>query len=994
MYRFTTALGVIGRNGLAPFLVAALALAGATSGSVSAQQNLPERLGAVPSSDVLPFRATERALANGLKVIVVPTGFPNLVSIDIPVQTGSRNEVEAGKSGFAHFFEHLMFRGTPNTPPEKYRELMARAGARDNASTGDDRTHYYATFAKEDLESILAVYADMFQNLAYPESDFKTEARAILGEYNKNSAEPLEKLFEVQRDAFYQKHTYKHTTMGFLRDIENMPNEYAYSKVFFQRWYRPQYTTIIVAGDVTAEQVMPLVDKYWGGWKPGAQGLRIPPQVVTPIAGQSFEIVDIPREPPPTGPKYVHVPWSSETLPFVTVGFLGPAFDENSKDSAAMEMLAALYFGQTSDLYKQLVVKEQKVDELDVDVPASVDASLFTVIARVKNPADTVYVRDRILATIQSARATTIATQRLEDAKSFDRYSLSRTVDSTERVAAVLSAYVHFKRSFDTINNRYRTLGSLTASDLQSSARKYFTDQSLIVATLASGSLPAGIDRAPALDSLSTTSTASGRGAPTSESAADVPTIVQKSPLPQITFKLLFTVGSAHDPAGKEGLAELTAAMLTRAGSARMTIDQIDAALYPTAGSFRSRTDKEMTTLTGSIHRDQWQKFVETALLQLTEPGWRQEDFERVRTRQLNALTQDLRSNNEEELGKERLQTVIFRGTPYGHVSLGTVAGVKAITLDDVKRFAQTMFTRANLTLGVSGDVRDEMLADLRTRLAALPAGTPAPRVSVQGRAPSGIEVDIIKKDTRATAVSFGFPIDVTRKHPDFVALSVARAWLGDHRNSTGQLYQRIREVRGFNYGDYAYIEAFPRGMFQFFPDPNIARSRQIFEIWLRPLVPVNAHMALRIAIHELDALAKNGLSKDEFEKTRDYLLKNVFVMTARQDQQLGYALDSRWYGIPEFTSYMREGLQKLTLDQVNSAIKQHLQARNLSVVMITDDAEGLKKALVSDAFSPVKYDGQKPKALLDEDKAIGAMKLNIAAANITITPVEEVFAN
>src|ERR1041385_8828819 len=109
---------------------------------------------AAPAGDVLPFRATERTLANGLKVIVVPTGFPNLVSIDIPVQTGSRNEVEPGKSGFAHFFEHLMFRGTPNTPPEKYRELMARAGARDNASTGDDRTHYYATFAKEDLQPI------------------------------------------------------------------------------------------------------------------------------------------------------------------------------------------------------------------------------------------------------------------------------------------------------------------------------------------------------------------------------------------------------------------------------------------------------------------------------------------------------------------------------------------------------------------------------------------------------------------------------------------------------------------------------------------------------------------------------------------------------------------------------------------------------------------------------------------------------------------------
>src|SRR5262245_45354145 len=182
------------------------------------------------ASDVLPFQATERTLPNGLKVIIVPTGFPNLVSIQIPVQTGSRNEVEPGKSGFAHFFEHLMFRGTPATPPEKYRQIMSKAGARDNASTGDDATRYYSTFAKEDLETIIGVYADMFQNLSVSEADFKTEARAVLGEYNKNSAEPVEKLLEVQRDKFFRRHTYKHTTMGFIKDIENMPNEYAYSK--------------------------------------------------------------------------------------------------------------------------------------------------------------------------------------------------------------------------------------------------------------------------------------------------------------------------------------------------------------------------------------------------------------------------------------------------------------------------------------------------------------------------------------------------------------------------------------------------------------------------------------------------------------------------------------------------------------------------------------------------------------------------------------------
>src|SRR5205823_14120054 len=120
---------------------------------------------------------------------------------------------------------------------------------------------------------------------------------------------------EVQRDRFYQSHTYKHTTMGFIKDIENMPNEYAYSKQFFDRWYRPQYATVVIAGDVTAEQVLPLVEKYWAPWK----------------GNTTADPVAIPREPQPKGPQYAHVPWTSATLPFVSVAFPSPAFVETSK---------------------------------------------------------------------------------------------------------------------------------------------------------------------------------------------------------------------------------------------------------------------------------------------------------------------------------------------------------------------------------------------------------------------------------------------------------------------------------------------------------------------------------------------------------------------------------------------------------------------------------------------------------------------------------------
>ena len=266
--------------------------------------------------DLLPFQAVEKTLPNGLRVIVVPTGFPNLVSLQIPVQTGSRNEVEPGKSGFAHFFEHMMFRGTKEFPPAKYQAILTRAGARQNAYTTDDFTNYHVTFAKEDLETILRIEADRFQNLSYPPEAFKTEARAVLGEYNKNSANPLTKLIEVQRDHAFTTHTYKHTTMGFLKDIEDMPNQFDYSRQFFDRWYRPEYATVIVAGDVDPDQVFPLVEKYFGPWKRG-----------------SFQ-VEIPQEPEPQGPVYAHVPWDTPTLPWVTVAFHGPAFSETDKDFA------------------------------------------------------------------------------------------------------------------------------------------------------------------------------------------------------------------------------------------------------------------------------------------------------------------------------------------------------------------------------------------------------------------------------------------------------------------------------------------------------------------------------------------------------------------------------------------------------------------------------------------------------------------------------------
>ncbi len=921
------------------------------------------------AGDILPFKATEKTLPNGLKVIVVPTGFPNIVSLQIPVQTGSRNEVEPGKSGFAHFFEHMMFRGTKAYPPEKYQEILTQVGARQNAYTTDDYTNYHTTFSKEDLELMLRVEADRFRNLDYSPEGFKTEARAVLGEYNKNSANPLFKLEEVQHEKAFTTHTYKHTTMGFLKDIEDMPNQLDYSRVFFSRWYRPEHTTVIVAGDVEPARVLRLVEKYWAGWKRGTYS------------------VEIPQEPPAKAPVYAHVSWASPTLPWVTVAFHGPAFSDVRKDFPAMDLLFDLEFGETSDIYKKLVEQEQKVDQMFADSGGTQDPGLSTVYARVKKIEDSAYVRDEILRVFRKAATDPVDARRLEEAKSNARYGFARRLDNTETIAATLARFVRYERSYGTLNRLYRAYAALTPADLQAVARKYFTDANLVVTTVSREEMPDAVAKLPSLASL-------GAAAAPPGAAADVDFVLQKTALPQLNVKLLFKAGSAYDPKGKEGLSALAAAMVAEAGSKDRRIDEINKALFPVAGAFRGRADKEMTTFTGFIHRDNWKAFFDIALPMLLEPGLREEDFKRLKDAQLNELKEDLRSNNEEELAKERLQADIFAGTPYGHPVLGTVAGVEAITLDDVKGFIRSAYTRAALTVGVAGDAPEEMIAALKKQIAKLPAGPAlaAPQ-GIAGKRPEGMEVEIIEKETRATAISFGLPIEVTRSHPDYAALCLARTWLGEHRSSVSRLYQRIREVRGMNYGDYAYIEAFPRGMFQFFPDPNIARRAQIFEVWIRPVVPVNAHMALRIAVYELDRLIRDGLPKEDFERIRDYLMKNVFVMTATQNQQIGYALDSKWYGTGDYTSMMRERLKALTPEAVNAAIRKYLSAKDLAVVIVTKDAKGLKDSLVSDEFSPIKYDAEKPKELLEEDKVIGALKLGIKPENVKITPVDQVFA-
>jgi zinc protease len=416
---------------------------------------------------MFPYPYTQHDYPNGLRLIVVPTGYPNLVALQIVVQTGSRNEIEPGKSGFAHLFEHLMFRGTKTTPPEEYEKHLKQMGAASNASTWDDRTNYHTTFSKEDLDRIIRLEADRFQNLSFGEDVFRTETQAVLGEYNKNSAEPSEKLLEKLFDTAFDRHTYKHTTIGFLKDIEDMPNQYAYSKVFFERWYRPEFTTLILVGDVEAARAVQLVEKHWGRWKAG-----------------DYQPPPIPPEPAHDAPRKAHVAWPTETLPWVAVAYHAAAYTDTGIDSAALDLIGQLGFSQNSELYNKLVIEDQIVDALGVDTFEHVDPHLFTVTARLKDAADLAKVEDAMLGAVARFREDLVPVEKLDAVKRHVRYRFALSLNNSEAIADALMHFVALKRTPETINRAFEQYARITPEDLRAVARKYLVDRERIIVTL------------------------------------------------------------------------------------------------------------------------------------------------------------------------------------------------------------------------------------------------------------------------------------------------------------------------------------------------------------------------------------------------------------------------------------------------------------------------------------------------------------------------------
>ncbi len=474
----------------------------------------------------------------------------------------------------------------------------------------------------------------------------------------------------------------------------------------------------------------------------------------------------------------------------------------------------------------------------------------------------------------------------------------------------------------------------------------------------------------------------------------------------KVVFKVRFDNGSIADPDDKAGLTYATASLMARGGAGGMSYADMQDRIFPWAASYGVAVDKQVITFTFQVPVDFVAEFYPVVRDVLLAPDFSDTDFSRVMKAQQNYVDQVVRASSDEDYSKFALEHLLFRGGNMQHLLQGTSESVKGISLDDIKAHYQNAFTRNNVSLGIAGNYNDALLQKFKADMSTLPATPFKPAAPSKARQADGIEIEIISKENAfGSAIFTGAPLAITRSDDEFAALMIANSWMGEHRKSYSRLYQKIRQTRSMNYGDYSYIEWYSNGGRYQLPPSDVPRASNYWAIWIRPVqiatqlqaqypelanVEVgHAHFALRLAIREFDLLIKNGMSKEDFESTRTFLRSYTKLYAQSPAQQLGWLMDSRFYGRADYLAELDALLAKATLDEVNQAIRKHWQTDNMFVTIVTDDSEAkpLADSLINNTPSPMSYSNLVksglPAEVLAEDDEVAAYQLNVKKVTV-----------
>ena len=907
---------------------AALAFIAVVPPTALAQTSQPEKI-----------EFTQETLDNGLHVIYAPLRQAPVVHVRVLYHVGSRDE-RPDRQGFAHLFEHMMFRGSAHVAPEEHMKRIGVVGGYSNAFTSFDQTVYINTVPAQYLDMTLWLEADRMASFKVSDEIFQTERKVVAEEWRMRQNRPYGSMYEDFLKTAFTKHSYRWTPIGDMDQLKQATSSEL--QEFFNTYYVPNNATLVIAGDIDVEEAKKLVRKYYQ-WIP--RGEAPPRDQIQP-------------EPEQAEPRNKVVP-QPVPLPAVIVGWHGPEYQ--SDDHYALRVLdTILGDGQSSRLYRLLVGSEKPLCVSAYGMHLQLeDKGVVGVGATVMQGKDPQQVQDLLKSAVAQIIAKGVTDDEVAKAKMIHRARIIDGRETADDLASQLGEEHLFGGDAERVNQTLEKLEAVTPQVVQAVAQKYFQpsasttmfikpDPNALLAQKQAATQAAAMKDAPVKPATAPVEPRVAfdqfpRDYPTAAPSADprkspefakgvetdvngVKVIVMPDPrLPLVNWSLTMRRGSQSDPKGKEGLAWLTSEMVRR-GVEGMTFQELTQDLDSRAISITVGDGGDYTRLSGEAMTEQLDHAIERSRQILRTPTFPADEFEKLKEQSINSL--QLAQESPATVADNDLTAALYGDTPLGRYA--TPRSISSITLDDVKQFYRTIYKPNEAILILSGDVTVEKGQALAKKLLADWSPGPLPAVTIELPEPSkGRRILLIDRpEGKQATVRMGvraYTIRSDEKFPGSVASRILTSGIDS------RLGKYVRAEKGLAYSVHGVFDPGRQaGSFTAATDTAIESTADAIEAMFKVFSDMRAELVSDAELAEAQSRVAGGM-----------------VMAVQTiGQQAGYRVDGvlNDYPIDYYDQYPQR-IAQVEKEQVRDVMRKYVLDDAMTIVVVAP-AEQVKAQL------------------------------------------------
>lgn len=924
---------------------------------MQAQTQLIQRVEKSPSPVDFTIPFTKYKLSNGLTLVVHEDHSDPIVHVDVTYHVGSARE-EIGMSGFAHFFEHMMFQGSKHVGDEEHFKIINGAGGTMNGTTNRDRTNYFETVPKNYLETALWLEADRMGFLleAVSQKKFEVQRATVKNEKGQRyENRPYGMVGEISSKSFYPfGHPYSWPTIGYVEDLNRVGVDEL--KKFFLRWYGPNNAVVTVGGDVNTEEVVKMVEKYFGSIPRGPE-----------VSKATTETFDLGKED-----RYISY---EDNIRFPMLRLSFPSVPTYHKDEAALDILAEILGqGKNSILYQNFI-KTKKAVQASASNPTAELAGEFSFSILAFPGTKLSETEELLRKSIEEFVTRGITDEDLEKAKATREASAIYGLESVSGKVSMLASYETFLGNPDFIREDVSRYQNVSKEDIMRVYKTYIQNRKGLVLSVypkgkkdlvakADNFTPGGdsskvqlakmdMQLRPVQDNFDR----SKRPKPSASPVVSMPpkfdatmkegpmggmkiigTTNREVPMAYIQFNI--KAGQIMQPKGKEGIAYLLTRMM-KESTMGYTAEKMEEELDKLGSHIDVWADEENIVIGITSLSRNLEKTMHLAGEIIMHPRFKEEEFSRVKKQQLEYIGNQ--SNLPDVIANQTFGQLLYGKDNVLATSIyGTANSVEAIGVNEVRGFHAKHFTAANTSIIVSGDVDAQRIQNLMGPFMAMRPMPPA-QIPAQENLPKIEKTKIYlvnKEGAPQSELRVGYlamPYDATG---EFYKAGIMNYILGGAFNSRINL--NLREDKGYTYGARsAFSGSHTRGPWRVSTGVRgDATDSAVAEI-----------------LKEIKEYRAKGITKEELEFTKNSILEREALKYETNSQKAGFLERVLEYNLSDdFVKDQVSILKKLKRKDIKKLADKHLPIENMAIVVV-GDAKSVKPGLEKLGYEVVDMD-------------------------------------